>query len=103
MRYGEPSTPLLRYTPTCTEEQWKIIRTGMSVADVAAILHCPPGEYTRGRAVYISFIDPFPADEVARSYAVCWCGQQGAIGLELEKDGTVRRADWYPALECPPD
>ena len=87
--------------PRCTEQQCKEIRRGMSLKDVTAILGCPPGDYTSGRGMYISFIDPFPADAVQRYYRIYWCGQHGAIGLTLDEHRKVKSADWFPALDPP--
>jgi hypothetical protein len=82
-----------------TEEQSKQVRRGMTVAQLTALLGCPSGDYTGGKGLYVAFIDPFPLVTFQRHYPVHWCGHTGAIGLELDKDGKVRWADWYPALD----
>jgi uncharacterized protein (TIGR03067 family) len=82
-----------------TEQQSKHIRRGMTVAQATSLLGCPSGDYTGGKGLYVAFIDPFPLAAFQRHYPVHWCGHTGAIGLELDKDGKVRWADWYPALD----
>jgi hypothetical protein len=82
-----------------TEQQSKQIRPGMTVAQVTAVLGCPPRDYTGGKGLYVAFIDPVPIHALRREYATCWFGPQGAIGLVLDKEGKVRYADWYPALD----
>jgi hypothetical protein len=82
-----------------TERQSKRIRPGMTVAQVTALLGCPPGDYTGGKGLYVAFVDPFPVAAFRRHFAIHWCGHQGAIGLVLDKEGKVRYADWYPALD----
>jgi hypothetical protein len=95
----DAETSWLLSPPRCTQRQCEQIRRGMSVEDVAAMLGCPPGDYTGGKGIYVAFIDPFPVDAVRRQHAKYWCGRDGAIGLVLDKGGKVRRADWYPALD----
>jgi len=92
----------LVYIPQCTYEQSKEIREGMSVGDVAAILRCPPGDYTGGKGVYIAYVNPFPVAALRREHAKYWCGRRGAIGLALDTSGKVKYAAWYPALDPPP-
>jgi RNA polymerase sigma factor (sigma-70 family) len=82
-----------------TERQSKQIRPGMTVAQVTALLGCPPGDYTGGKGLYVAFIDPFPVAAFRRQFPVHWCGHQGAIALVLDRRGKVRHADWYPALD----
>jgi hypothetical protein len=82
-----------------TERQSKRIRPGMTVAQVTALLGCPPGDYAGGKGLYVAFVDPFPVTAFRRHFAIHWCGRQGAIGLVLDKEGKVRYADWYPALD----
>ena len=85
--------------PRCTQQQCDQIHRGMSVDEATAVLRCPPGDYTGGKGIYVAFIDPYPVHVLRRDYAKYWCGHQGAIGLVLDKDGKVRRAEWYPALD----
>jgi RNA polymerase sigma factor (sigma-70 family) len=81
------------------EQESKQIRPGMTVAQVTALLGCPPGDYTGGKGLYVAFVDPFPVAAFRRQFAVYWCGHTGAIGLVLDTEGKVRYADWYPALD----
>jgi hypothetical protein len=85
-------------TPRCTQEECEQIHRGMTVQQAASILRWPPGDYTGGKGMFICFIDPFPADAFPLHYRKYWCGYHGAIGLELDSEGKVDRADWYPAL-----
>ena len=71
----------------------------MTVAQVTALLGCPPGDYAGGKGLYVAFVDPFPVTAFRRHFAIHWCGPQGAIGLVLDQEGKVRYADWYPALD----
>jgi hypothetical protein len=87
------------YEPRCTQQECEKIKRGMRVRDVAAILRCPPGDYTSGKGVYAAFIDPFPVRAVRYQYSNYWCGRQSAIGLALDQNGRVKRADWFPAVD----
>jgi RNA polymerase sigma factor (sigma-70 family) len=89
----------LRREPRFTQRQSDQIRAGMSVAQVTALLGCPPGDYTGGRGCYVAFVDPFPLAALRREYPVNWCGHQGAIGLALDKQDAVRYALWWPPLD----
>jgi hypothetical protein len=89
----------LRRERRFTQEQSKQVRPGMSVAQVTALLGCPPGDHTGGQGLYVAFIDPFPVAAVRREHPVNWCGYHGAIGLVLDKEGKVRSASWLPALD----
>ena len=85
-----------------TREQCERLVRGMTDEQVAAILGGPPADYTNGRGVYLSFIDEFPLAALRREYPKSWTGDHGAIGAVFD-DGKLRRADWYPNLDPPPD
>ena len=98
---ADSATPWSVYNPLCTQQQCEEIQRGMSVEAVTAILGCPPGDYTDGRGMYVSFIDPCPVDAVQHGYATYWCGEHGAVGLTLDQNRRVARVDWFPALDAP--
>jgi hypothetical protein len=99
VKHAEATMVATSYNLRCTARQCDKVRPGMTVAEAAAVLGCPPGDYTDGKGVYIAFIDPFPVESVRLQYSLFWCGRDGAVGLVLDNDGRVRRAEWLPALD----
>jgi hypothetical protein len=91
-----PSTYV--YKPRCSEADCQRIQRGMTLEQVKAIVGCPPGDYTAGRGMYVSFIDPFPANSFSWHYKIYWCGDDGGVGVKLDRNGLVATADWYPSL-----
>ncbi len=84
-----------------TEDIAGHIHPGMTEAEVVAILGCPPGNYSGGRACCVAnsvrpfWINPqggtsWLGDGVEKG----WIGGEGAIGVEFGRDGKVACC-WY--------
>jgi hypothetical protein len=85
--------------PRFTQEQAKKLQRGMTVAEVTEVLGGPPGDYTDGRRSYATGDVAF----IKSSHKIHWCGNEGAIGLLMEGDGTLQFAVYYPAVDLTPN
>ncbi len=95
---------LFPHEPRFTEEQCDLLSSGMTKEEVIALLGCPPGDYTTRKQRFVHCTGSrCSADDIKINHAgKCWCGDDGAIGLVLESDGTLRRAEYYSTLTPEP-
>ena len=71
----------------------KQIRRGMTVSDAEAIIGGAPGWYDGVSGIRTDA----PADK--KEYRPTWVGSEGQIIVELDEQGRVAGARFYPALE----
>jgi hypothetical protein len=74
---------LLRHSAGFTEEQRKLIKSGMTEEEVESILGCPPGDYTSD-GYFLG------GSRFSFEYSKTWAGPSGVI--EVVFDGKSRRA-----------
>jgi hypothetical protein len=89
------------HKPHLTWEFYATIKDCKSIEELTTLLGRPPGDYSNGRQLYVTFLFECDVKFIDREYDVWWCDNHGAVVLWLDADGNVRGVDYLPAVDPP--